>query len=297
MTMATDIIPRHRMSEGIGYLGLTGTMARALFPWVALALKDGYGYRATYLVIFGIAFLDLVAVSTLRWARGEKDKGVATAGDLEPAAVDSSGLATPSRTARPLWDRVVDRDALRPSSIMLVVMFAASSFQTFIIVYAAAKKITNPGVFFTASALAVAVSRLSVGKLSQRYGSVAVVAPGLALLSVSMLTMFWLNGATLVASGVLSGLASGMLQPELNSLAVLLAKEERRGLANSTFFMAMDFGGALGAIMLGAMADFTGLGSIFLAGSGLTLVALVLYLHMHKRGMFRRPALPGEVTN
>jgi MFS family permease len=288
MTMATDIIPRNRMSEGIGYLGLTGTLARAFFPWVALALKDAYGYRVTYMVIFGIAFLDLIAASTLRWARGHADEGGAAASTgILATPADASSLPAPNKVKRPLWERLVDREALRPSVVMLVVMFSTSCLQTFVVVYAIARGIKNPGMFFVASSVAVAAARLCVGRLSQRFGSVAVLAPGLVLTSVSMLIMFWLdNTLILVLSGVLSGLGMGMVQPELNSLAVLLAREERRGLANSTFFMAMDLGGAAGAVVLGAMADYAGLGSIFLTGAGLALVGFLGYLYMHRKGLF-----------
>jgi predicted MFS family arabinose efflux permease len=87
-----------------------------------------------------------------------------------------------------------------------------------------------------------------------------------------------------------------MLQPELNSLAVLLAREERRGLANSTFFMAMDLGGAVGAVALGAMADYAGLSSIFLAGGGLALVGFFGYLYMHRRGLLNLRGSRGDAV-
>lgn len=297
MTMATDIIPRNRMSEGIGYLGLTGTLARAFFPWVALVLKDAYGYRVTYIVICGIAFLDLVAALTLRRSGGRANKGAATASGAQADSTDASHLRATRKAARPLWQRLVDMDALRPSSIMLVVMFATSCLQTFVVVYAIAKGIKNPGVFFVASSVAIGAARLCVGRISQRFGSVAVLAPGMALTSVSLLIMFWLDGTPiLVLSGVLSGLGMGMVQPELNSLAVLLAREERRGLANSTFFMAMDLGGAVGAVALGAMADYAGLSSIFLAGGGLALVGLLGYLYMHRRGLLSLGSPRGDAA-
>jgi MFS family permease len=288
MTMATDIIPRRRMSEGIGYLGLTQTISRAFFPLVALALKDAFGYQVTYLVIFGIALLDVFAALTLRWSRREKDGSAPAAGGAQAADAHAPSSPALGGVKERLWERLVDRDALKPASIMLAIMFANSSVMTFIVVYATFKGIANPGVYFTASALAVAVGRLCVGRISQRFGSVAVLAPGMALASLSMFVLFWLDDiSVLVISGVLSGLASGMLQPELNSLAVLMARDERRGLANSTFFMAMDLGGAVGAVALGVMADYVGLGSIFLAGAGITLLTLFGYLLLHKKGLFR----------
>jgi len=113
----------------------------------------------------------------------------------------------------------------------------------------------------------------------------------MTLAAASMLILYWLDGlGILVVSGVLSGLGAGMVQPELNSLAVLLAREERRGLANSTFLMAMDLGCATGAVLLGVMADRTGLGAVFLVAAGLTFAALIAYLVMHGRSLLRPSA-------
>jgi len=103
------------------------------------------------------------------------------------------------------------------------------------------------------------------------------------------------SSAVLIVSGVLSGLAAGMVQPELNSLAVLVAREDRRGLANSTFFMSMDLGCAAGAVVLGVMADRMGLSSIFLAGAVLTFVTLLLYLYMEGKGWLRVPGAEAKV--
>lgn len=294
MTMATDLIPRNRMSEGIGYLGLTQTIARAFFPMVALSLKDAFGYTTTYIVIFAIGVLDVLAALALRERGRQAEDIVASSaspgGDLEDKPSPSQVPARQVPEGEGLWGRIVDRDAWKPSIVMMVFMFASSSIMTFIIVYAAAKGIANAGLFFTVSAITVAVGRLAVGRLSQRFGSVSVVAPGLVLGSASMLVLYWLNGVgVLIIAGALSGLAAGMLSPELNSLAVLMAREKKRGLANSTFFMAMDLGGAVGAVALGFMADHTGLPSIFLAGAGLTAGALIAYLVMHGRGVFRVP--------
>lgn len=291
ITMATDIIPRQRMSEGIGYMGLSQTLARAFFPMIALTLKDSFGYQTTFLVVFGVALLDVFVALTLREA---KKRDVSTTAVESTEVDESQERPVPSRGEADLklWERLVDRDALKPSLIVLVTMFASSSTMTFIIVYAAAKGVANPGVFFTASAIAIAVGRLTVGRLSQRFGSAAVLAPGMLLSSVSMLILFWMDGlGILVLSGVLSGLAGGMMQPELQSLVVLLAREERRGLANSTFYMMMDLGTASGAVALGAMADYTGLASIFLTGAILVFITLLAYLFFERRGAFRVPGM------
>ena len=292
MTLATDIIPKSRMSEGIGYLGLTQTIARAFLPLLALALKDAFGYRVTFAVAFVIAAVTVLSVSSLKPGRkktGASDRD--TGGVSETYAEDSSSMSRSSKKEA-IWEKLVDKDALKPSTVMLFIMFASSSVQTFLVVHAISKGIGNPGVFFTANAIAIAVARLSVGKISQKYGSVAVLAPGMGLMSLSMVGMYSsANMAILMISGALYGLGLGMVQPELNSLAVLAARDERRGLANSTFFMAMDLGQAVGASVMGVVAGYAGLGSIFLTGAIFVAITLFGYLMLNRRGFVRAPGL------
>ncbi len=168
MTMATDIIPKRRMSEGIGYLGLTMTLSRALFPWVALSAQERLRLPDHLLGdLWHRAPGRLAALLTLRWAKGAEraactaaSASVSSAASL-PALEASPPTPVQGRSATSLlWERLVDRDALKPSGIMFVVMFSSSCLQTFVVVYAIAKGIGNPGLFFVASAVAVAVVKV-----------------------------------------------------------------------------------------------------------------------------------------
>jgi len=288
MTLATDIIPQSRMSEGIGYLGLTQTISRAFSPLLALSLKDAFGYPISFGVVFGIAALTLLSALILSWGKKGTRTGNRKTGGVSEAAAASSPLPSQSSKSEPLWEKLVDRDALKPATLMLFIMFASSGVQTFLVAHAMNKGIGNPGVFFTATAITIAVARLSVGRISQKFGSVAVLAPGIALISLSLIGMYsCANLATLLLSGALYGLGFGMLQPELNSLCVLSARKERRGSANSTFFMAMDLGQAAGAYAMGVLAGYAGLSPIFLVGAISAALTLAGYLLLQRRRAVR----------
>ena len=65
-TMASDSLPDSRMSEGIGYSGLSNTIAQAAAPGIVLWLLGSYGYRNSFAAILGTAVLLLVVCLTLR---------------------------------------------------------------------------------------------------------------------------------------------------------------------------------------------------------------------------------------
>jgi predicted MFS family arabinose efflux permease len=54
--------------------------------------------------------------------------------------------------------------------------------------------------------------------------------------------------------------------------------------------MAKDLGQAVGAYAVGVLADYTGLGSIYLAGTTMAIVTLYGYLIPNRRGFLVGPA-------
>jgi MFS family permease len=168
---------------------------------------------------------------------------------------------------------------------MFLLMFGTAGINTFMAAYALGRGIGDSGLFFVASGLMLAVSRLTAGRLERRWGTVWVLAPGIALLVLGQAGVWWCpNPQVLMLAGAAYGLGMGAAQPTLNSLAVLAAGRERRGRATSTFFMAMDLSQAVGAPALGAVAGAAGTGSVFLVAAALTGTSLAAYLAFRARG-------------
>jgi MFS family permease len=285
-TLAADLIPRSRMSEGIGYIGLTQTISQALPPLLALALKDVYGYQVAFTSVFVISGLALLSGLTLRWSKMKPGVSDHDTGYLSEREETSSTSPSGGNRKESAWEKLVDITSLKPSTIMLLIMFASSGAQTFLVAHAINKGIANPGVFFTATAITMAVGRLSVGKISQRFGSIGVVSPGIVLVGLSMIGMYsCANVAILIISGALYGLGLGMVQPELCSLTMLAVPKERRGMANSTLYMAWDLGQALGAYAMGVLAGYAGLGSIFVLATIVAIMTLLIYLLLYRKGL------------
>ncbi|MFF7333973.1 MFS transporter [Streptomyces sp. NPDC008150] len=283
MTLATDLIPESRMSEGIGYLGVEQTVAQLFAPWLALELRGTYGYRTAFAVVFALGVVNLFIRIPLRTVARRLDARRREEASRQGPAEEAAEQGGPEKG--PLWSRIVDRDAWRPSSIMFLLMFGAAGINTFMAAYATGHGIANSGPFFTASGLMVAVSRLTAGRLGRRFGTVWVIAPGIALMAAGQLGIWWSPDlSVLMLAGAAYGLGMGAVQPGLNSLAVLSAGRERRGRANSTFFMAMDLSQAIGAVALGAVAGVAGTGAVFPISAGLMSVACVAYVVLRRRG-------------
>ncbi|WP_165978193.1 MFS transporter [Actinomadura darangshiensis] len=282
MTLAADLIPERRMSEGIGYLGVEQTVAQLLGPWAALELREAVGYQCAFAVAFGCGAVNVLLRLPLRSAAGVDALRMKAA----PRRPEGEPAKRPVRFSGPLWTRLIDRDAWRPASVMFLLMFGTAGINTFMAAYALGRGIGNSGLFFVASGLTLAVSRLTAGRIERRWGTVWVMAPGITLVVLGQVGVWWCpNPLVLMLSGASCGLGMGAVQPTLNSLAVLAVGRERRGRANSTFFMAMDLSQAVGAVTLGAVAGATGTGSVFLVTAALSTASLTGYLVLKSRSL------------
>ena len=122
---------------------------------------------------------------------------------------------------------------------------------------------------FAVYAVALLLTLLVTGSLSDHVGRRPVVSGAFALLAVSMVVFWHADSVTLlVLARVVQGVASGLLLSALSATVVDLEPPSRPGLA-ATFNSVVPLAGlALGALVAGAVIDVT--------GSALTVVFGVL---------------------
>ncbi|WP_399892862.1 MFS transporter [Streptomyces sp. BBFR51] len=294
MTLATDLIPESRMAEGIGYLGMEQTVAQLFAPWLALAVKNAYGYSAVFGLVFAFATLNLLlriplkrVAAQVHTDREGTDRALPAAGDAGPGS-PASRESDKGRAKEPLWSRVIERNVWRPAMIMFFLMLGPTAINTFMAAYTVGRGISNPGLFFTASAVTLAVARLCTGRMQRRLGTAWTIAPGIVSVAAALALVGWSpNLGALMAAGACYGWGMGTAHPGINALAVLSADKTRRGRSNATVFMAMDLSRALGAVGLGALAGLTGIGSVFVASSGVVAATSLTYLGLRARGLVK----------
>jgi predicted MFS family arabinose efflux permease len=95
------------------------------------------------------------------------------------------------------------------------------------------------------------------------------------------------------------GLSVGAILPTFNSMIFKRCSPERRGTASGAYFAAIDIGFALGAPLLGALADALDHGYIYRAGAVSVTLALILYLSVcsDKRYKARQARKEGVALN
>lgn len=250
-TTITDVIPERRRGEGMGWYGVSMTVAMAIGPllgtWVLATLS--------FHRLFQLAAVLSVIALALAFA----------------AKVPFQPRSEARRAA-------FFESSMMP--VMLIVFLSTVSYggiTTFLPLYAESIEV-NVGTFFMVYAISLTLTRPVAGKLSDRYGEVAVTVPALLIAVLALVVISLSSGLPgIILSAILYGIGFGSSQPAFQSIALRLASPDRKGVANATFFTAFDLGIGLGSILLGWISRYVGYPGIFTISAISVACSLVIF--------------------
>ncbi len=266
-TVIADVVPKERLTEGIGYFGLVNTVSIAIGPGLALWLLRSAGYGSVFVTAGVLTVIAFLIFSFVNYEPKERRP-------LAPAHASSrSGLAG-----------FLEPSTLPPAAVMFFTALTIGGILTFLPAYGLWRGIDDIGMFFTVYAVGLVIPRLTCGRLADRIGTTKVLLPGMLLVFLGLVVLGVANTLPLfLAAGFLYGFGFGTVQPVLNALIIRVAPEERRGAANAAFFCAMDLGIGLGAIIWGFVSDFWGFPMIYFLSSLCAVCGTVVYLTVVRR--------------
>lgn len=255
-TIATDLIPRNRLGEGMGYFGLSGNLALALGPALGLSLVGVISFKFLFILIALLGLISLILSSQIRYKKVE---------------------ASPHKSTTVKFD-IFEKTAIKPSLLLFFITVTFGGIASFLPLYAAEKGIAGIEFYFLVYAIFLLISRLFAGRIYDAKGHVYVFPPGAVLILFAMLLLAWLPSTSIMlfAAG-LYGLGFGSVQPALQAWAVESATEDRKGMANATFFSFFDLGVGIGAITFGQLAFMYGYYVIYYVAAGSVFLSLILY--------------------
>jgi len=289
-TLVSRIIPQDRIGEGIGYFGLSTSLAMSLGPMIGMNLMKGAGFGA---LTSSSAAAALLSAAVLLLTGSVGSRKTATAGE-EASKPARAGTAAHSGGAPAAAPKGAVGPLLFPALLNMLLSITYSGLLSFIALFGESVHIAQVGLFFLFNAITVILVRPVAGRIFDRKGHAAVLIPAAAFVLASMLV---LAGATalpqLIVSALLYGLGFGATQPTLQAWMLRSTPRERHGFANSMYYNSTDLGVALGAVLLGAIASRTGYARMYDYSAMIMAAFLVLYVALRLSG-FARDAKPGS---
>ena len=155
--------------------------------------------------------------------------------------------------------------------------------EVYVAIYAVLHCLPSEGIYFIGIAVA--------GTCGGKSGEARLVYTGnAAIITGILLLVFAHNIPCYLLSVALLGYSFGVMQSALQTMAM---PAERRGAASSTFFVAFDFGIALGGFFAGLLVKYREYDDMFL---GMLLVLLLFSIVLHylfgRRHPSSSPPLP-----
>lgn len=265
-TIASDVIPRKRLAEGMGYFGIAGDIAMAVGPALGLFLTGSRGFSSLF---FSAAFAVLLAMVLAFLISHRRDN-----------AAGSEVNNNADNAVRPSY---FEKSAVRPSVVMFFVTMTFGAIVSFLALYAAQLGISNAGLFFTLYALALMTSRPLFGRLADKRDNTMIIITGVLLIFAALIILAQVNAAghpyeMLLLAGIVYGFGFGAVQPSLQAMVVRDLPFNRRGAANAIFFSSFDMGVGLGSVLWGMIAEVSGYNAMYFAASISALCALGCFL-------------------
>lgn len=250
MTLAGDVLPVQKITEGISRFAFTVSIGMAVGPYVGLQVQSHMSSKASFLTIFGISVAALICVSCCR-----------------------------IRYPKVARKKFSIRDSIYTPALpfmfnMMFLMIPYGAVIAYSSIFAQEKGLSAYlPYFYIFLVLGMLVSKLSTQKMIDAGCHKILVCLSLIVLILTMLSyLFMSTGIHLLVSGFLFGLGYGILQPLFQSFVTGTTDAPKRGVANATYMLSYDIGIGIGSLLMGFLQETLGLP----VGFALTAIAYIV---------------------
>ena len=244
-TVAIDVLPSSRRTEGIGFYGLSNNLAMALAPTIGIWI---FQLTKSFEFLFWLALV------------------VACAGWLVDATVKLPSKEIIHNKTKLSLDRFFLLRGWLLGLNMVAFGFSFGVLSNYLAIYG--KEVMGitggTGTYFLLCSIGLMASRLQ-GSKALRQGRVTYNAGSGMVISLVGYTLFILvpNDVGYYGSALLIGLGNGHMWPAFQNMTINVAQNNQRGTANSTILISWDIGMGLGILLGGVIAEYFGYGAAF----------------------------------
>lgn len=233
LALASESLPDNKLGSGIAIFSLGHALAQGVGPSAGLKLSDLFGYNNTFLICTAIMGASCILALTLKEKQQIREKYVIS------------------------WDRIVAKEAIKPSVIMFFLSTSYACVHSFIAIYGKdLRGINDIGLYFTVNAVTLLVTRPFIGKAADKFGFDKVLIPGMVCFVLSFVLIYMADSLEMfIAAGILGALGFGSCNPIIQALSMKSVPKERRGAGGNTNYIGMDLGMLLGPLLAGFIID------------------------------------------
>ncbi|MDP5018132.1 MAG: MFS transporter [Dolichospermum sp.] len=267
IALVSDLAPEHRRGEVVGYMSLVSPLGVGIGPAIGGFLQATVGYTPLFLSSAALCSLGLLCIIPI---------------------VNPPIIKKPNNSKNDNFWQILKSPRVRiPAIVLLLSGLTLGSLHTFISLFIKSTGVDlNPGFFFTAAAVSSFSCRLFTGKASDQYGRGLFVTMSLIAYTLSIICIWQANNSFMFLLGAfMEGAASGTLIPMISVLMTDRALPHERGRIFGASLMGFDIGLAMAGPIFGTFAETLGYRSMFGLTTGLTVLAMIIFLTQSSRSI------------
>jgi len=261
--LVVDISPPANRGELIGYMSLVNPIGMAMGPALGGFLLESSSFFIAFLAMGIVGLFGVLGVSQVKET-------------YQPIPQDYS-----ANQPRPLfWSLLLTPRVRTPAIILLMVGLAFGTLSTFVPLFVRETGLAlNVGLIYTASAIASFMSRLLVGRASDRHGRGRFITVSLLLYTLAMV-VFWkaTTPTVFLIAGLIQGGAAGTLIPMIAALMGDRSQPNERGKIFGLAMVGFDVGIALAGPIFGTFADWVSYRDSFGLAALMTFIGLLVFI-------------------
>ena len=309
-TVAIDVLPSSRRTEGIGYYGLSNNLAMAIAPTIGIFL---YRYTHSFELLFWLALAVAVAGLLVDGTVKTRPRPLPKGRGVDTSCTNTGNDAPPFREGKGVG-LSLDRFFLVRGWLLGVNMvafgFCFGVLSNYLAIYG--KEVMGitggTGTYFMLCSVGLILSRLQ-GARALRQGRVTHNAAEGICISLVGYTLFilmptlgnisslssFLSPLTLFgyyASALLIGLGNGHMWPAFQNMTISVAPNSQRGTANSTILVSWDVGMGLGILLGGVISELASYSAAFWTVAGVNAIGALTFFAATRRFFLKRNLNP-----
>lgn len=254
VTRAAELVPKARLAQAMGYIGLASLVTNALSPMLAESLAARHGWSPVFLLAAACGLM------TFPFTRRIGRETCPEEGEEGPPLA--------------WWGRE-----------LFTVLFAAATcgtalgvLFTFTQPLALERGAEQVGDLFTGYVAGATAVRLLLSNLADRLGRRRVSAVTLFAYALVVALTLGLVPEAMLWAGLGQGICHGLLYPALNALALERTTLRTRGIVATLFGGAFNLGYAVSVLLLGVIADSMGYAVVFFGTAFVTMTGSLALL-------------------
>ena len=232
-TWMSNMLPVEKVGSGMGVYGTMNALGMALAPAIGVSVYQKFGYRTAFVIalVFSVAIMIVIQF------------------------IGDKGEPEETLTEEKKHFELIDVRVIPISFIIMLFAIPYCATQSFLVTYVEVRELTvTVSMFFPFYAAVLIILRLTLRNLFDKlpFGVFLGAGCGCELIAVLLLAVMQNNLMMFLAAAFLAG-GYGIMSSVCQSTAILLAGKEKRGLANSTYYIGLDLGMTLGPMIGGAL--------------------------------------------